>query len=340
VCLKKGEDTVKKVLLIITAAAVSLLMVGFGVLAIVQTNKCNNLNSQVSKLNAKITDLQVQNKSVQNQISSLEKENETLKAVAATSSKTANDQNLEVSTAVTKTSDNLGSKKTAYLTFDDGPSEITPQLLDELKTSNVKATFFVIGKDTPQRREWLRMEADGGNTIGVHSWTHDYSYIYANEQNFLTDFNEIKDMIVSSTGIEPTFSRFPGGTDNTVSLDYTKGVPIMPTLLKDVESQGITPVDWNVGGMDAVIPVPNKDFIVNGVISECQGRNSVIILLHDSSTHLSSVEAVPEIITKLRALGYDFEPLTPGTQVITRTPAKTIPKVTTKITPIITVKKN
>lgn len=215
-------------------------------------------------------------------------------------------------------------KKVAYLTFDDGPSRITPRLLAELKQYKVKATFFVIAgsENTPKRRAWMKQEVEAGHTIAIHSWSHKYEYIYKSESNFLTDLKKIKAMIVQATGIEPKFMRFPGGTDNTISFKYHHYTPIMPTLLNDIESQGITAVDWNAGGDDAVYPVPSTRTIVNDVIGECRYEKKAIILLHDSSPHSSSVAAVPEIITRLRAMGFTFEPLTSSSQAFHHRPAK------------------
>lgn len=221
--------------------------------------------------------------------------------------------NIKCSAAAAKTT---SVKKVAYLTFDDGPSKITPLLLAELKQYNVKATFFVIAdyENTAKKREWMKEEVQQGHTIGLHSWSHEYSYLYVSESNFFTDFYKIKNMIVQATGVEPKFMRFPGGTDNTVSFKYHNYTPIMPSLLKDVEKKGMTVVDWNAGGMDAVYPVPSKETIVNGVVNECKYENKAIILLHDSSPHSSSVAAVPEIITKLRAMGFTFKSLTSSSE--------------------------
>jgi peptidoglycan-N-acetylglucosamine deacetylase len=214
------------------------------------------------------------------------------------------------------------NQKVAYLTFDDGPSEITPRLLDILAKEHVKATFFVVAnsENTERRRTLIGMEAAAGHTVGVHSFTHIYSYIYASESNFLTDFDEMKAMIVQATGVEPTFCRFPGGTNNTVSITAHHGVEIMPKLLEDVKAQGFTPVDWNAGALDATYPVPDSKTIVNGVASQCRYLTKAIILLHDSAPHLSSVEAVPGIIKRLRAMGFVFEPLTSSVQAVTFKP--------------------
>jgi peptidoglycan/xylan/chitin deacetylase (PgdA/CDA1 family) len=282
-----------------------------GVFSVIQTFRCETLAAQVKVLQPQNEKLKQQ---VENMSSSLENLQKRPKA-AVTSNPTPQ-------TTVVMPDPSLTDQKTAYLTFDDGPSQNTPHLLDILKENNVKATFFVVamGKDTPLKREWLKMEIADGNTIGVHSFTHNYSYIYQNEANFLTDFNEMRNIIISATGFVPRFSRFPGGTDNTVSLDINHGNPIMPLLLQDVEKMGITPVDWNAGGIDAVDPVPSKETIVNGVVKECAGFKTAVILLHDSEPHESSIDAVPEIIAKLRAMGFVFKPLTPGALVIRRNP--------------------
>lgn len=217
----------------------------------------------------------------------------------------------------------VGGKRMAYLTFDDGPSYNTPVLLNVLRQCGVPATFFTVAMshDTPQLRTWLRMEYEYGNSVELHSFTHNYNYIYASEANFLADFNEMESIITEATGHKPTFCRFPGGTDNTVSIRVHKGVPIMPLLVKDVEARGYTPVDWNAGSIDAVTPVPTKETIVNTVVEQCRSLKTAVILLHDSEPHASSVQAVPEIVAKLRAMGFTFGKLTPGTPVITRAPA-------------------
>ena len=215
------------------------------------------------------------------------------------------------------------NQKIAYLTFDDGPSENTPRLLKILEKEHVKASFFVVANshNTVQARLWIGMEAAAGNTVGIHSFTHKYSYIYSSERNFLDDFDAMKAMIVQATGIEPIFCRFPGGTNNTVSLRYHNGIAIMPKLIADVQAQGITPVDWNAGAVDATIPVPDRQTIVNDVVEQCRYLKKAVILLHDSSPHLSSVEAVPEIVERLQEMGFVFEPLTQSVQAVTFKPA-------------------
>ncbi len=74
--------------------------------------------------------------------------------------------------------------KVCYLTFDDGPSDNTLLILDILERYNVKATFFVIGAS---KTEYLPLIAEKGHSIGIHSWTHNYS-IYRSVDSFFADF--------------------------------------------------------------------------------------------------------------------------------------------------------
>lgn len=282
---------------------------------------------------------QIQASSKANTVSHTESESKTIKNNNDTAKKNGREQKKPAAEEVKKKDTNTEPKddtpvqkaikpvykgrKVAYLTFDDGPSNITPQLLDILKKKNVKATFFVaaLSKDTPQKRSWIKRESDEGHTVGIHSWTHNYKYIYSSEANYKNDFEKMRKMIVSATGKDPKFVRFPGGTDNTVSLKVNKGSPIMPKLLQNVLDEGYIVVDWNAGGMDARKPVPSKNSLVKQVTKQCSKLKTAVILLHDSAPHKSSVEAVPEIIDNLRAMGFEFEPLTSEDEIVRHKPA-------------------
>lgn len=208
------------------------------------------------------------------------------------------------------------SRRIAYLTFDDGPSEVTPYLLDALKENNVNATFFIsfMGEDTPVKRAVLKREAEDGYAIGVHSWSHDYFFVYSNEEYFLYDFKKMQYIIQEVTGIDPKICRFPGGTGNTVSIIASHGRIIMPALVGAVESMGFKPFDWNAGGEDALIPYPTSEQLVQSILMDAKGQDNLVILLHD--THLFSIDAVPELVRILRANGYAFEMLTPESKTV------------------------
>lgn len=136
-----------------------------------------------------------------------------------------------------------------YLTFDDGPSlEVTPYILDVLKKYNIKATFFVINKNS--NTDYLIKRAyDEGHTIGLHSYTHSYN-IYASVSSYFDDLTKIEDKVISLTGESSKIIRFPGGTSNTISRNYSNG--IMSALAKEVQNRGYSYFDWNVGSSDTV----------------------------------------------------------------------------------------
>jgi peptidoglycan/xylan/chitin deacetylase (PgdA/CDA1 family) len=216
-------------------------------------------------------------------------------------------------------------QKLAFLTFDDGPGAYTPRLLTILKKSHVKATFFITfaGRDTPQKRTWVRMEQAAGQTIGVHSWTHNYRYIYSREQNFTEDFRKMKQILIQVTGEEPKLFRFPGGVSNTASLHYHYNKPIMPKLLADIAEEGMTPFDWTAGGEDAQTSrtIPSAYFAFD-ILRDVGRQPHPIILMHD--TDRSSVDAVPMVIAHLRARGYRFAVLSPKMRPVIAKPAAAV----------------
>ena len=122
---------------------------------------------------------------------------------------------------------------TVYLTFDDGPTVYTDKLLDVLDKYNVKVTFFVVYGNRVEQLQ--RMDA-AGHTIGVHSNTHEYHEIYSSVENFFADFNAVSDKIEAAVGYRPTILRFPGGSSNTVSRRYCRG--IMTALTQKVKEMG------------------------------------------------------------------------------------------------------
>lgn len=207
-----------------------------------------------------------------------------------------------------------GGPKIAYLTFDDGPSKNTTMLLQALQQANAKATFFVIGKNCLEFPDAVKNEQAAGHVVGIHSWTHEYPYIYANLDNFKQDYTQLRDYLTQQLGAAPTICRFPGGTNNTVSKKYTK-VPIMQEAVDWVESEGIRPIDWDADAGDAEVPIPTKDQIVQRVMKEIGTKTNPVILMHDFGNRTSTVEAIPLIAQELKAKGYTLSTLSASTPV-------------------------
>ena len=192
--------------------------------------------------------------------------------------------------------------KIVYLTFDDGPSYNTPKVLDILKKYQIKATFFVMcgGDDAMIKRAY-----DEGHTIGLHTCTHNYAEIYQNEKVFFEDLVKIEKRVERITGEKMKLIRFPGGSSNTVSRLYNKG--IMSRLVQQVEERGYRYVDWNVTSGDAG-NTTNTNVVYNNVVSGLRGDYS-IVLQHDGKGKDFSVNAVERIIQFGKQYGFTFKRL-------------------------------
>lgn len=201
-------------------------------------------------------------------------------------------------------------EKIAYLTFDDGPSVITPKILDILDKYNVKASFFVIGNDTDFGKQMYKRIVDSGHAIGNHSYSHDYHTIYQSTAAFKKDFNRLQDLLEFSIGFRPQILRFPGGSDNTVSWKVG-GKRVMYELTKNVLDEGFMYFDWNADSEDAHRVNNNKDVIIRATLSKSRGKNSVIVLMHDAPGRSTTVDALPTVIEGLRAQGFKFRTLSP-----------------------------
>lgn len=285
---------------------VTILAILLLVFSIAQFIKCNQMQNEIQNLqknNKQISDMQKKLDGIGNKVDKINK-------LVPTS--TSN-------TSVT------GTSHIAYLTFDDGPStKNTPSILDTLKKCGVKATFFVVGKEKQDTTDkaLIKREYDEGNTVGIHSWTHDYQYMYANEQNFLTDFHQIEDFVTQITGVKPTVFRFPGGTDNTVSKKWSHSI-IMPKLLADVNNMGFKEFDWNAYAGDADRNIPTKEQEINNIIGEVKalhGKNAVILCHDGAKGSAVTAQVLPEVIVQLKAMGYTFAPLSPFAPLVQSKP--------------------
>ncbi|WP_304958307.1 polysaccharide deacetylase family protein, partial [Dubosiella newyorkensis] len=192
-------------------------------------------------------------------------------------------------------------KKVVYLTFDDGPSENTAKILDILDKYNAKATFFVTGNH-PEYNKYMKRAAKEGHTIGLHTYTHNYSQLYSSEEAYFDDLQQISDMVEDVTGKKSKVIRFPGGSSNMISANYVDG--LMTTLTQKVQEQGYQYFDWNVDSTDASgNGVPVSQLVENATASDDQYIN---ILMHDTDAKDTTVEALPEIIKYYKDKGYVF----------------------------------
>lgn len=206
---------------------------------------------------------------------------------------------------------------TIYLTFDDGPSEnITPKILDILKEEGVKATFFVINHDD-SLNYIIKRAYDEGHTIALHTASHNYAKIYASEEAFFTDLDIIREKVKKITGEYSNIIRFPGGTSNTVSRSYNRG--IMTRLSKEVLNREYVYFDWNVSSGDAG-GVYNKWDVYNNVVNGLSNRQTNVVLMHDSAQKTYTLDALRDIIRYGKEHGFNFDRITTSTPAVRHNP--------------------
>ena len=182
-----------------------------------------------------------------------------------------------------------------YLTFDDGPSIYTDEILDILAEYDVKATFFVCGKPDAKYTDSYKRIVDEGHTLGMHSYSHKYSDIYSSVDAFSEDFKKLRHFLYDTTDVLPRYYRFPGGSSNKVTkVDIHE-------LMDVLEADGVTYFDWNVSAGDDRAGA-TKDTIYNNIVGNIPKFKHCIVLMHDAADKKSTVEALPEVIEALQAM--------------------------------------
>ena len=187
--------------------------------------------------------------------------------------------------------------KRIYITFDDGPTDsTTPRVLDILREKDVKATFFVIGRQIKGREKILRREAEEGHMIGIHTYTHEYASIYASTDALLADIERCRAAIRKVLPKRTTdLYRFPGGSFG-----------LKPALIDAVEQAGYRHFDWNASANDAVECNATASDLYQNVLSSSKGKSHIILLLHDGVGYKATIECLPAVIDHFRENGFIF----------------------------------
>lgn len=209
------------------------------------------------------------------------------------------------------------TEKTAFLTFDDGPSYNTLKILDILKEHDIKATFFVVASklDNPDSLKALQRMADEGHTIAVHAYDHVYSDLYKSKDAFFEDFDKAIALIEEKTGKKPEIARLPGGTYSAWQFcqQYGGDGAIFDEIMDEFEARNIMVADWNVDSEDWNSATSASEATAN-VISGSKRRlngeyKTALILMHDFKNTIASLD---NTIEQLKGLGFSFETLHNG----------------------------
>ncbi len=204
------------------------------------------------------------------------------------------------------------SDKTVYLTFDDGPSYLTEEILDILKDENVPATFFVTERQIDKYADVVRRMQAENHTIGLHTSTHNYSYVYSSDENYFNDLNNIRQKVFRITGVKSRIIRLPGGSSNTISKKYNLG--IITRITRALTEKSFYYFDWDIDSEDASGNLTKEDIYMNVTNRLHSGTN--IILMHDLSTKVSTKDALRDIIKYAKTNGYTFAKITKNTPQI------------------------
>ncbi len=192
-----------------------------------------------------------------------------------------------------------------YMTFDDGPSDLTKPLLDILDRCGVKATFFVIGAVSKSSLPEMKDIVSRGHAIGIHSMTHVYRQVYASPAAFFRDFYEMRDVIRKETGIDPKICRFPGGSVNSYDKRVLKGISAR------LKKEGYTYYDWNVSSGDSAA-VTNSEIIFRNAIDGVHRHRTSVVLFHNSEQKKDTLNQVERFVNTLKSEGYTFKKLDPS----------------------------
>ncbi len=182
------------------------------------------------------------------------------------------------------------NEKLLSLTFDDGPTPYTNEILDILKNQNVKATFFTIGVHAAKHPQLVIRWHNEGHTIGNHSYNHGFNFDWLSSKKMAVEIEQTNSLIQELTGVVPNLFRPPYGITN-------------PNLSRAVKWTGMASIGWNIRSFDTKLKDPDK--LMKRILSKVKGGD--IILLHDSME--VTMKILTPLIEQAKQMGYTFVPV-------------------------------
>jgi len=198
------------------------------------------------------------------------------------------------------------NRKVAYITFDDGPSIYTEELLDVLDEHEVSGIFFVLGSQCdyiPNADDILQRMIDDGHYIALHTMTHDKNALYWSEKSpatFTKEMLELRDMVKEKTGHMTNLCRAPYGKKGHFKAAHYQAV----------EEAGLYCIDWHVDSKDW--EKRDADQVYDEVVRQLEkveDHEEIVLLFHE---YQRTVDVLPRVIALLKEQGYTFEPYIEG----------------------------
>lgn len=195
-------------------------------------------------------------------------------------------------------------EKIAYLTFDDGPNPlVTPKVLDILKEKQVKATFFVIGKQVEAYPEIVKRAYEEGHYIANHGYDHKNRILYQSKESFINEITKTDEAVGKAIG-EENYSakvfRFPNGymsKQNKAQKEEARNL---------LRSMNYAYIDWNCLNQDSM-KKQTKTQLLENLKKSCKNKNTLVVLMHDTKDVSDSSTVLADSIDYLKEEGYEFK---------------------------------
>ncbi len=290
---RKRKPNVKHIILIIIIFIAIILLITFTILGIKLKNSSNK-NIVVANDIANVNDTDNENAIV------VDTSEETKKNENNYNYSTLDNTELERFDKIYSTSE----PKRVFLTFDDGPTkQVTPFILDLLKSENIKATFFVLGTRVDSNPELVKREYDEGHFVANHGYTHNYSSIYSSSSAVIDEYYKTNESIrkaINNPNYNSLVFRFPGGSVGGTYDSLKKGTKQI------LRTHGIASVDWNALTGDSE-GIKTKEKLLERFYNTVTNKSSVVLLMHDAADKILTYEILPQIISYFRENGFEFK---------------------------------
>lgn len=185
-------------------------------------------------------------------------------------------------------------QKIAYITFDDGPSKYTRQIVDILDENDVKGTFFMLNDNMIVFKNIVRRLVDEGHGAGFHGVTHDINKLYETEDSAIDEFKTCSN----------TFYNITGQTSRLVRIPFGSKPYMIENIYDKFIDEGFLVWDWTIDTEDWK---SSTDQILSNILYYARDKKEIVILLHENER---TVSCLNDIITILKERGYDIRPIT------------------------------